>query len=147
MDLDVWHASPSTIDLRLSTSQFTHLRQFIPPSASFTPMIPDLQRAIDLTTPAESFGFFEWNVSTIDSSFHESYHTIGELYDFGDALQGYFDGLEGLRMESFVVGSTFQDREIRGWKAWIDPGEGEEKKQELEFLVQSGQHAREVSRI
>jgi len=76
----------------------------------------------------------------------------------------------GIRVEGFSVGQTFEGREIRGWKAWYEPIEGTpefkkgkkgkkgkggkgkkpdegDSKVELEFVVQSGQHAREVGRV
>ncbi|ORX37846.1 hypothetical protein BD324DRAFT_623520 [Kockovaella imperatae] len=150
MDLDVWHASPSQLDVRLDASQTAHLRQVIPSSMPFEPMIPDLQSAIERSSVIHtSLSQETWDVSTIDTPFHDSYHTLDDLYSFGDQLQRYFNGYKGVKIESFVVGTTFQDRQIRGWKASIDTDGGTgnqtfgKKKQELEFVLQSGQHARE----
>jgi extracellular matrix protein 14 len=103
----------------------------------------------------------------METTFHNSYHSLEDIYSFGDALAAGFDGKRGVRVEAFTVGETFEGREIRGWKAWYEPVEGtpefKKKKKgkkgkggkgkkpdegdsgvELEFVVQSGQHAREV---
>lgn len=79
-----------------------------------------------------------------------------------------FDGVDGLRVESVVIGQTYEGREIKGFKAWTEDSsslsrkgkgkgkgkkgkgrgreeEEEESEVEREFVVQSGQHAREVS--
>ena len=146
MDLDVWHASPSQIDLRLSPVQTSHLLPFIPNTDTFKPIIPNLQALIDASHPTSLKFLSEistWDLSTINSPFHQSYHNLEELYAFGDAISDYFNGLRGVRVETFNLGETFQDRQIRGWKVWME-NEGNETKQEREFIVQSGQHAREV---
>jgi hypothetical protein len=102
-----------------------------------------------------------WDVGSLDSSFHDGYHTLDDIITFGDALAAGFDGLDGLHVESFVLNQTTEEgRDIRGWKAWIEPESSavagkkgrkgrkdaeQEDDVELEFVVQSGQHAREVS--
>ena len=147
MDVDVWHASPAQIDLRLSSSQTSHLLPFIPYPDTFTPIIPNLQSLIDASQPMqlkEPGEISTWDLSTIDSPFHQTYHNLDELYAFGDAISDYFNGLRGVRIETSDIGQTFQDRKIRGWKLWME-SEGNETRVEREFVVQSGQHAREVS--
>ena len=108
-----------------------------------------------------------WDLETIATAYHDGYHSLEDMYGFGDALLQRFDGVEGLKMETFVVGESFEGRQIRGWKARIVPGKGDERvmasgsggrkgkgkrggemveaETELEFIVEGGQHAREVS--
>lgn len=98
-------------------------------------------------------------MSDLDTPFYDSYQSYEGINSFGDALVDHFDGV----LEGFDVGVTYGGRTIRGWRAHIAPEEGEaeamERKkkkgrkgegevipeQKLEFVVQSGQHAREVS--
>lgn len=160
LDLDVWRSTPQILDLHLNPSHIPLLSRFIPPGTSFAPFITDLST---LTQPAVTTNG-SWDLG-IDTSFHNAYHSLEDIYSFGDALVAGFDGVNGVRVEGFSVGETFEGRKIRGWKAWYEPAEGspEFKRKkgkkgkgkkpdegdstvELEFVVQSGQHAREVSR-
>jgi len=145
------------------------LSRFIPAHTPFEPIIDDLSALTSIkAAPPRADG--SWDLGTIESKFHDEYHSLEDIYSFADALVGGFDGVNGLRVESFTVGQTYEGRDIRGWRAWVEgdePGEpalktqgrkgrkggkggrGREKDDaedvEREFVVQAGQHAREVS--
>jgi extracellular matrix protein 14 len=108
-----------------------------------TLFIPSLQELVDQSTPSSAL-VGGWDVSTLGSSFHDSYHSLEEMDVFGDALASKF-GPMGIEVERFSVGQSWEGREIRGWKARMknDQVKGEPVG-EREFVVQSGQHAREV---
>lgn len=161
LDLDIWRSSSTSLDLRLSPHELPVLRSHLPSSADAEVFIPSLQPLIDATYPSHPFRSDAWNVSSLDSSFYDHFHTVEELYAFGDELAVQFPGV----VEGFDVGQTFEGREIRGWRAHLadnsslSGGEGgDERKAKkgrkgevqekpiLEFVVQSGQHAREVGR-
>jgi extracellular matrix protein 14 len=109
-----------------------------------TLFIPSLQDLVDqsrVVVPQLEGG---WDLSTLSAStFHDSYHSLEEMDVFGDALVSKF-GPMGIQVEKFSVGQTWEGREIRGWKARM-ASPGAEPVGEREFVVQSGQHAREVS--
>ena len=130
-------------------------------------LIPDLQYVLDLSSPPAISMQDTWDLDTLDSTYHDSYHRLPDMYTFGDMLVGHFNGLrigDGIiRMESFDVGLSYEGRAIRGFKTWFERGGrfrsprkertekhadhrvGEESAGRMEILVQSGQHAREVS--
>lgn len=82
-------------------------------------------------------------MSSLSSTFHDAYHSLEEMDVFGDELAAKFGPL-GIQVEKFSIGQTWEGREIRGWKAKMTDGKGDDKIGEREFVVQSGQHAREV---
>lgn len=146
LGLDVWRMTHESIDFNLSPSQLSHLQSFLPESSNLTLFIPSLQDLIDQSTPNEMEGQAIWDVSTLSTPFHDSYHSLEEMDVFGDELAAKFGPL-GIEVEKFSVGQSWEGREIRGWKARTkkdDDDDGEEGV-EREFVVQSGQHAREVS--
>lgn len=110
-------------------------------------MIPDLQSLIDSTAPhiaAEENPPTDlpgngWNVSTLNTLFYDAYQPLQAMWDFGSALADkwpdYVTGLE--------IGTTAEGRPIRGWSAKLPMNEGETDPH-VEFIIQSGQHAREV---
>ena len=154
------------LDLHLKPSHIPLLSRFIPSGTPFAPFISDLSVLTQATAATLPMTNGSCDLG-IDTTFHNAYHSLEEIYSFGDALVAGFDGVNGIRVESFTVGETFEGREIRGWKAWHEsdapefkrgkkgkkgkggkgkkPDEGDSTV-ELEFVVQSGQHAREVGR-
>lgn len=110
-------------------------------------MIPSVQELVDLSAPVDESlnGEASWDVSTLSTPFHDSYHSLEEMDAFGDELAAKF-GPMGIEVEKFSVGQSWEGREIRGWKirAADDEDEEEKEKVERELVVQSGQHAREV---
>jgi hypothetical protein len=128
--------------------------------------ISDLQSLVDAATPPlhqpplvddDDVGILGFPMDSLDTPFHDAYHSLEELYAFADQMAVRFDG-DGIKVESFSVGQSFEGREIRGWKASMDSqvfGRGQDEDQDedpeeeqlvREFVIQSGQHAREVSR-
>jgi extracellular matrix protein 14 len=108
-----------------------------------TLFIPSLQNLVDesrIVVPQSEGGY---DLSSLGAStFHDSYHSLEEMDVFGDALASKF-GPMGIQVEKFSVGQTWEGREIRGWKARMTSVNAEPVG-EREFVVQSGQHAREV---
>lgn len=140
----MWRMTHTTIDLNLSPSQLSHLRDFLPQSSNLTLFIPSLQELVDQSTPSESITQSGWDVSTLSTPFHDSYHSLEEMDVFGDALAAKFGPL-GMEVERFSVGQSWEGREIRGWKARAKRSSDDEESVEREFVIQSGSHAREVS--
>jgi len=104
--------------------------------------IPSLQELVNESRVVLPMGE-GWDVSTLSAStFHDSYHSLEEMDVFGDALASKF-GPMGIQVEKFSVGETWEGREIRGWKARM-ASTNADPVGEREFVVQSGQHAREV---
>jgi hypothetical protein len=126
--------------------------------------ISDVQSLVDAATPSlhqpplvgdDEVGILGFPMDSLDTPFHDAYHSLEELYAFADQMAVRFDG-DGIKVESFRVGQSFEGREIRGWKASMDNqvfGRGQDEDEDpeegqlvREFVIQSGQHAREVSR-
>ena len=168
MDLDIWRKSPKNLDIRLDPTLLPLLQKFIPPLTTFEPFIQDLTPLLSVQAGEKQ----DWDIGTIQSKFHDEYHSLEDIYLFGDMIKDGFNGLDGLFVESFELGQTEQGRSIKGWRAWMEeeevgasgkrkkgkkgrkplpvptpPGDdgGSGNEHELEFIVQSGQHAREVS--
>ena len=120
-------------------------------------MITDLQSLVEACQPDVTRSMTEFDTSTLDSEFHNAYHSLEDLYAFGDQLVRDFPGL----VEGFTVGYGAEGREIKGWRASkpADPlreaqrllnvgkrkGHKHRGQQTLEFVIQGGSHAREVS--
>lgn len=100
-----------------------------------------------------------FNLTTLATPFHDSYHTLKDIHQFGDALVETFNGKEGIEVWSFDVGTTWEGRPIRGWSARLMRNESDvnnsqrrrrsrvtEEDEELqkEIVIISGQHGREV---
>lgn len=144
--MDVWRSTHDAIDLNLSPAQLTHLQAFLPASHNLTLFIPSLQDLIDQSRPDEFASQADWDVSTLSTPFHDSYHSLEEMDVFGDALAAKF-GPMGIEVEKFSVGQSWEGREIRGWKARAKKMDDEHEDFERELVIQSGQHAREVCTI
>lgn len=141
------------------------LRNLLPSTIPLSVFIPDLQSLIDLSTPQPLSGLDAWDLSVIDTSFHDAYHPYSKMLEFGDALVDEFPTM----VESFAVGNSYEGVEIEGWRVHLASNEsisgiqsGEEGRKRkkvkgkkgkvvgqevLEFVVQSGQHAREVGPV
>ncbi|RSH93418.1 putative metallocarboxypeptidase ecm14 [Saitozyma podzolica] len=163
LDLDVWRSTHSSIDVRASPSSIASLERFLPGSTDMHVWISDLQSLVDAATPPlhqpplvddDDVGILGFPMDSLDTPFHDAYHSLEELYAFADQMAVRFDG-DGIKVESFSVGQSFEGREIRGWKASMDSqvfGRGQDEDQDedpeeeqlvREFVIQSGQHARE----
>lgn len=92
-----------------------------------------------------------WNVTTLASPFHDGYHTLDQVYQFGEALVSHFN-----IVTSYDIGTTAEGRPIRAWSAKIDEeatpgipedgGDANDENDKFEFIIQANQHAREVSK-
>lgn len=113
---------------------------------SYQRMIPNLQELIDTTAPHIMAGEAPprdtpegWNVSALATVFYDAYQPLEAMCDFGSALADkwpeYVTGID--------IGTTQEGRTIHGWSAKLPMNEGETDPN-VEFVIQSGQHAREV---
>jgi hypothetical protein len=155
--------SQKTLDVRvppnLLDAFLVEVKKLFKGHASWTTFVPDVQTLVDGARVAE-VPEGGWNVTTLDSPFHDGYHNLDDAYSFGDALVEAF----GDMVTTFEVGQTAEGRPIRAWTAKThevpepepEPSEpaGFKRKErqkrkdvEYEIIVQSGQHAREVSLI
>lgn len=118
---------------------------------SWSTFVPDVQALVDgaRAVDAPEGG---WNVTTLDSPFHDGYHGIDDVYSFGDALVEEFPDT----VTSFDIGETAEGRPIRAYTARKPGPEPEgldaqrsrkrvDDDEELEIMIIAGQHAREVS--
>ena len=127
MDLDIWRSAPSSLDVRLPSHQISHLRALLPPSTNFTLFILSVQSLIDSSSISLSAHTAEgetWNVSTLLTPFHDHYHPLADMYRFAEALVGAFNGKSvgdgRLRMETFVIGKTWEKMEMKGVRVkWV----------------------------
>jgi extracellular matrix protein 14 len=170
LDIDVWRLTRNYVDIRADHSSISNLRAFLPSGANLTTWIPELQSLVDSTTSSLTSslgddGVSAWDgfpLDSLDTPFHDAYHSLEELYAFGDQLAERFSkGRTTVR--ALIMGRTFEGREIRGWSAGIADEEkeglkkgkrkggrraGQDEMEDVrlkrEFVVQSGQHAREV---
>lgn len=74
-------------------------------------------------TPAYPFHLLP-SVPEINDPFHDAYHPLADIYAFGDRLVSAFDGVKigdgKLKMEAFVLGQTWEEREIKGFRVkWV----------------------------
>ncbi|KAL1406576.1 hypothetical protein Q8F55_008282 [Vanrija albida] len=137
LNIDIWHMSAASIDIRVPPA-LTYIRKVLP---SFTTYVPDVQALVDMTARdvAEDEPEGGWNVSSIDTPFHDAYHKVEAVYAFGDALKAAFPDI----VEEYDIGTTAEGRTIRAWRAHLKAADGEPEHEELEFVIQAGQHARE----
>ncbi|OCF34286.1 hypothetical protein I316_03799 [Kwoniella heveanensis BCC8398] len=208
LDLDVWHTTRSSLDVRLSPREAEVLSSYLPTS-TFKPFIPDLQSLVDLSftstfdleaaEEAESDDSYDdarsnevdiekkrkkkkktkpapkkpqidpFNLTTIETPYHDAFHPIEDVYKFGQVLISTFNGKDGLDLQEINIGKTFEGRDIKGWTAKMTEvngtqpqdlskkrkkkhggkGRGREREEdaeeplELEIVVQAGQHGRE----
>jgi hypothetical protein len=159
MNLDVWRSTPTNLDIRLPEHHVSIFETCLPKGLTYTTLITNLQDLVDDSAlSTETPSDLVRDRSNLSTPFHDQYHTLQEIYAFGSSLiEEYSDILEG-----FVVGYSAEGREILGYRAHIWGEDKELKKgrkgndggsndgftgKNLEFIVQSGQHAREVSRF
>lgn len=131
--------SAASIDIRVPPG-LADIRKLLPSSTMY---VPDVQALVDMTLRDVAADEPEggWNVSSIDTPFHDAYHKVEAVYAFGDALKAAFPDI----VEEFDIGTTAEGRPIRAWRAHLKANDGEPEHEELEFVIQAGQHAREVS--
>jgi len=174
LDLDIWHTSRSHIDILLSPKIKSHFFSLIPHDLHpGSPLVDsDLlqtllsrpgrkhrKRPPPSQPPIPSPPIDPFNLTTLQSPYHDAYHPLSNITQFGKQLEKTFPGLvkrftvgksaegrdvEGLRLHKFV-NTTEEDpeewspRTLMGRKK----GRAEEAKTRV-FYLQGGQHAREV---
>ena len=145
-DLDIWHATPSYIDI------------FSPLDAP--PLPPTLQSLPHITTqisaPVISTNHLktDWNLSSLENTtFHDSYHPLSQIENFMRDLADTHPQIAHLN----ILGRTAEGRDIFGLTistGLYDDEHKETKKkkkkrlrkqrEKLSFVIQGAQHAREV---
>ncbi|WWC65757.1 uncharacterized protein I303_108379 [Kwoniella dejecticola CBS 10117] len=175
LDLDVWHTTRSSIDVRLNAQQRAIMGNIVSP-ALFSPFITDLQSLVDLSLDASdshsdddhdlgspeeekagkrdldevSSRIFEellkkkkkkkggkgkkrpqpsippikidpFNLTTIDTPFHDNFHPLKEMYKFGKTLIATFNGTRGIDIKELNLGKTFEGNIIKGWSVKMHP--------------------------
>ncbi|OWZ61487.1 hypothetical protein AYX14_06322 [Cryptococcus neoformans] len=188
LQLDIWRTTPHSLDIRLNELQKNELQERLHPDTLFEPFITDVQSLVDFTTlsdysdlinsslevdadrPLENGKSLQiskkkkipkidpFNLTTLATPFHDSYHTLKDIHQFGDALVETFNGKGGIEVWSFDVGTTWEGRPLRGWSARLVRNESDasnsqrrrrsrvvEDDEELqkEIVIISGQHGRE----
>jgi hypothetical protein len=174
-DLDVWHASRSHIDVLLSPEIKNQFLKLIPGGLhNNSPLINANTLEALLTRPRKkhprcpppsqppmpSPPIDEFNLTTLQSPYHDAYHSMANISEFGRQLELTFPGL----VKRFVVGKSAEGRDVEGLRLhkyvntteeaegeWSirtmqgrRQGQGQESKPRV-FYLQAGQHAREVS--
>lgn len=132
-------------------------------------LIESVQSLVDASRPVSSSSAIstsgQYPTDTLLTPFHDAYHDIDGMYAFLDDLARDFSGGEdGLEVETFIVGKSAEGRDIKGIRARMatpagvaesmTKGKKQPKKPKKpsgpqilrELVLQSGQHAREVSR-
>ena len=135
------------MDIRLGPNDLLALSPFIPGNTTFFPFVNDLETLVQAASVSASTGgqsSQDWDLGSINTDFHDSYHSLEDVYAFGQALVDKFGGINGLRTASISLGKTFEGREIMAYKVWADKEEGDDDVEVRDFVVQSGSHAREV---
>ncbi|WWC73767.1 uncharacterized protein I206_107739 [Kwoniella pini CBS 10737] len=157
LNLDVWHSTQSSLDVRLSAKEKDIMGNIIP-SESFHPFISDLQSLVEESlNPGEenpedidekfseiSEGLRKkkknkgkkgknpkpsippiqidpFNLTTIDTPFHDKFHTLKEIDKFGRTLIETFNGTRGIEITELNLGKTFEGRIIKGWSVKMNP--------------------------
>lgn len=147
LDLDIWRVGNATLDVRVPSATWEAVRSALPGSWDVSAMVPDLQELVEATQPAKSVGddaaddpeHPPWDMSDILTPFHDQYHSFDDMLLFGNALVHAFPDL----VSQNDLGTTHEGRPIRSWSIRAGQDEGEDDLPRYEFIVQSGQHARE----
>lgn len=127
--------------MRIPPGLLSVLKPLLPDNIPVSTFVKDVQTLVDGSASSEP-PEGGWNVSSLASPFHDGYHKVDDIYSFGDALVEFFPDM----LTSMELGRTQEDRPIRSWTAKIESGSApDEEKDKVEIIVQSGQHAREVS--
>ncbi|RXK35324.1 hypothetical protein M231_07427 [Tremella mesenterica] len=115
LNLDIWQTTSSTLDLRLPSSHLDHLHSLLSPSASAQIHISNLQHLIDVTRPDPAKPEKDWNLDSLNSTFHSGYHKLAELETFGMKLMERFEFVD--RIE---IGKSWEGRSIWGYRVRKD---------------------------
>jgi hypothetical protein len=123
LDLDIWRSAVSALDVRMNQGQESSFRLLIPHSTNLTLFIADVQSLVDSASIRMS-AIEDWDVTTLNTPFHDQYHPVGDMYRFADQLAAAFDDTPladgSLRMETFVLGKTYEKVEMKGVRVkWV----------------------------
>lgn len=146
-DLDIWRVGNTTVDVRVPSALWKAVLSALPGSWDVSTMIPDLQALVEETQPSPKTSFEEpgdpkhppWDMNDILTPFHDEYHSFDDMLLFGNALVHAFPDL----VTQNDLGTTEEGRPIRSWSIRAGQKKGEDDLPRYEFVVQSGQHARE----
>lgn len=124
MDLDIWRSDKSSLDVRIPDAQLLDFEALLPSSTNLTTFIPDLQTLIDSSNIHTTTFEENWDVSTINTPFHDQYHPVLDMNRFAEQMAQEFNGIQladgNLRMETFVLGETFEKMEMKGVRVkWV----------------------------
>ncbi|GMK55171.1 hypothetical protein CspeluHIS016_0202270 [Cutaneotrichosporon spelunceum] len=151
---DVWKATPEVIDVHLPPRVAAVLPSLIPKDAQATKIVPDLQALVNLSLahpvpglpgayapqspladPPTDFPDGGWNVSTLDTVFHDAFQPLPAIDRFLDALVNEYPET----LHTFEFGQSAEGRPLRAFSAHRADGKADAP----EVLIISGQHARE----
>jgi hypothetical protein len=65
-----------------------------------------------------------WDVTSLRTPFHDQYHPLADIYSFAEQLASAFNGRRladgNLRMETFILGKTYEKVEMKGMRVkWV----------------------------
>lgn len=150
-NLDIWRIGNKTLDVRVPSALWKAVLSALPGDWDVSTMISDLQELVEEARPAQSLSnsfahgrssdAFDspWDMSDLGTPFHDQYHSFDDMLLFGNALVNAFPDL----VTQTDLGVTHEGRPIRAWSIRAGLDEGEDELPRYEFVVQSGQHARE----
>lgn len=105
-NLDVWHATPTNVDIYTSS---------LPSELAEAPhkivSVPPLTRPLfSYTASPQRLTDDAWNLSTLNTSFHETYHPLDGIYSFFDQLVARFPEVTKM----VEMGRSAEGRRIMG---------------------------------
>lgn len=148
-DLDIWRVGNATVDVRVPFALWNAVLSALPGNWDVSTMIPDVQELVEQTRPRPSLlaepdepgdpKHPPWDMNDILTPFHDEYHSFDDMLLFGNALVQAFPDL----VTQTDLGTTEEGRPVRSWSIRAGQKKGEDDLPRYEFVVQSGQHARE----
>ena len=151
-DVDIWGNTDTTMDLFFDSTLEVptpflgyNFSSFYPawptsPTADFdadTLMCKKKRKGKPCPHPYPLPATGPWNLSSIESSFHDGYHPLSEIYSFSQQLAEEYADL----VELVKLGRSGEGRDILALNI-AKPGRKKHRK--MRMVVQGAQHAREV---
>lgn len=134
MGLDVWHASPSYLDIYTPS-------EFVLPSAlenlehHYIPLVQDFPTP---SLSSQHAHVHSWNLSSLsNTSFHAVYHPIEDVGTFTKELLDLYPN----NVKLVPIGHSSENREMFALEIFKDPNSLGKKSG---FVITGAQHAREV---
>lgn len=151
-NLDIWSISTAHVDVRVPFKLWKAVLSALPGKWDVAPMITDVQQLVEAARPSMRFEYPAegaeesnepeqppWDMNDLRTSFHDEYHSFDDMLQFGKALVEAFPDL----VTQTDLGTTHEGRPIRAWSISAGQTEEDDHLPRYEFVVQSGQHARE----